>query len=412
MSYQPGYPSPQQGYGHPPQGYGPPQGHYGPPQGQYGPPQGQYGPPQGHYGPPQGQYGPPQGQYGPPPNQYGPPPTQYGPPQGQYGAPAPPTPPSPGYIPNQQSPQDMRPAADRARRAMKGFGTDEIALIREVCPLGPLEANGLRAAFSAQHHRDLLKDIHSETSGYFRDVLEGCARGPLDQDCHVLHHAVKGAGTDEAALNDVLLARSNADLLAIKHRYQQLYGRSAEADVRGDLSLKTKDLFDMVLAARRAEESAPVNPSATQHDVQTLHAAMTRGSVDQRTVCEILTSRSTGQLRALAAAYAHHHRTPLTAALTTHFSGHMQAALRQIVAQAEDPAKADADALEAAMRGVGTKDRMLVRRVVALHWDPARLQQARAAYRHFYHRDLAERVRGETSGDYQTALMACLGERV
>jgi len=305
----------------------------------------------------------------------------------------------------------MRPAADRARRAMKGFGTDEVALIREVCPIGPLEANGLRAAFSAQHHRDLVKDIHGETSGYFRDVLEGCTRGPLDQDCYVLHHAIKGAGTDEAALNDVLLSRTNADLLAIKHRYQQLYGHTAEADVRGDLSLKTKDLFDMVLAARRAEESAPVNLQATQHDVQTIHHAMT-GSTDQRPVCEILTSRSTGQLRAIAAAYATQHRQPLTAAITRNFSGHMQAALRNIVAQAEDPARFDADELEAAMRGLGTKDKMLVRRIVALHWDPNRLQQARAAYSHFYHRDLADRVRGETSGDYQTALLACLGVRV
>jgi annexin A7/11 len=102
----------------------------------------------------------------------------------------------------------------------------------------------------------------------------------------------------------------------------------------------------------------------------------------------------------------------LAEVLRKEFSGHMEDALLYMLSAGEDPAKHDADLLERAMKGMGTKDAMLIRRVVAVHWDRERLGQCQRAYRHFYGRELVQRVRDETSGDYQRCLVACLGERV
>jgi annexin A7/11 len=307
----------------------------------------------------------------------------------------------------------MSRAADDLRAAMKGFGTDELTLIRVLAPMGPLEIASVKAAYQGRHRRDLIKDVHGETSNHLRETLEAVLRGPLDQDCHTLHSAVKGLGTKESAMNEVLLARSNADMHAIKARYQQLYGRSLEADVRGDLSMKTERLFDMVMAARRAEDTAPVLPHDTDRDVRDLYAATeARAGADQMTVCAILTARSAGQLRAVAAAYRARYQRPLAEVLRKEFAGHMEDALLHILAAAEDPAAHDAHLMEAAMKGLGTKDAALLRRVVVVHWDRDRLGQCKGAYRHHYGRDLVQRVRDETSGDYQKLLVACLGERV
>ena len=123
---------------------------------------------------------------------------------------------------------------------MKGFGTDENTLIKTLAPLYPGQVASVKRAYHQNIGRDLMKDIHSETSGYFREGLQAIVRGPLEQDCHALHEAIKGLGTKESALNDVLLGRSNADLIAIKQHYQHMYGHSLESDVKGDLSLKTE----------------------------------------------------------------------------------------------------------------------------------------------------------------------------
>ena len=306
---------------------------------------------------------------------------------------------------------DMSRAADDLRNAMKGFGTNEQALIKILAPLDPLQVNSLKAAYQARHHRDLMKDIHSETSGYFRDGLEGIVRGPLDQDCHVIHEAIKGAGTKESALNDALLARSNADINAIKQHYQHKYHHSLESDVKGDLSMKTERLFDMVMSARRNEESAPVIPQQVEADVQEIYRATEgRSGTDQVAVCQVMSSRSNGQIRAIGLAYKQRFHRSLDEIIKKEFSGHMEDALLFMLHAGEDPAKHDADLLEDSMRGMGTKDEALVRRIVMVHWNKERLHQCKAAYKHFYKRELAPRLRGETRGDYEKLMVACIGE--
>lgn len=304
----------------------------------------------------------------------------------------------------------MGPAADQLRKSMKGFGTDEQLLIATLAPMGPLEIAGVKQAFSQRHRRDLIKDVKSETSNHFEESLVAVLRGPLEQDCFTVNSAIKGLGTKESALNDVLLCRSNADLNAIKMHYRQMYGRTLESDVKGDLSMKTERLFDMVMGARRAEESTPINHQQIEADVAEVYRA-TEGQhgTDELAVCAVLTSRSDGQLRAISQTYFDRYRKPLIEVVRKEFSGHMQDALLFILRHVEDPAHHDADLFEEAMRGAGTKDAMLIRRVVMVHWNRDRMGQAKGAYRHFYKQELAQRIRGETSKDYGNFLAALVG---
>lgn len=187
---------------------------------------------------------------------------------------------------------------------MKGFGTDEKALIQVLCRLDPLQAVAVREAYHRRFGRHLLQDVQSETSSWFEEGLCAVIRGPLMQDCHLLYTAMEGPGTNEEILNDVLLGRSNADLRAIKELYHKLYHKSLEAAVKGDLSMKTERHFMMVLAANRNEESTPVVPQQIEQDVTEIYKA-TEGKVgtDELLVCDILTHRSDAQIGAIAYTY-------------------------------------------------------------------------------------------------------------
>ncbi|KAF2721094.1 putative annexin [Polychaeton citri CBS 116435] len=306
----------------------------------------------------------------------------------------------------------MSHTADELRKAMKGFGTNENVLIQTLAPLDAIQIENVKRAFRQRHNRDLYRDIKSETSGYFRDGLLAIVRGPLEQDCVVLRDAVEGLGTKESALNEVLLARTNADLNAIKQHYRHMFKDTVEEVVRKDLSMKTERLFDMVMAACRNEESSPAFPNEIERDVEALYFA-TEGKTgtDQMTVCQILSSRSNGQIRAIAHAYEHKYHRKLQAVIKKEFSGHMEEALLFMLNAAVDPAKHDADLLEESMKGMGTKDAALVRRIVMIHWDKARLHSCKQAYAAIYKQSLAKRIRGETRGDYEKLMVACIGER-
>lgn len=320
-----------------------------------------------------------------------------------------PAPPSAGYDPNQVAHVDMSGAADALRKAMKGFGTDESALIRVLVHLSPQEIPTLRQTYNQRHKRSLESDIETECSGYFKFALLAVLRGPLQQDVWCLNDALKGAGTKESLLDDVLIGRSNADIRAIKIAYQQKYRRSLESDVKADLSAKTERMYLMILAATRQEESAPVLPQAVDADVTELHRATeAKTGTEQLTVCSILTNRSDGQVRAIAQAYEHKYRRALESVIISEFAGHMEAALVRMVRSGADKAMGDAISLEDCMSGPGTKDERLVERVVRIHWDRQHAAQVKGAYKHRYKKDLISRIRGETSGDYERALVAML----
>ncbi|KAL3427862.1 annexin [Phlyctema vagabunda] len=417
-----GYPPPQQPYGAPPPQQYPQQGYGAPPPQQYGapPPHQAYGAPPTPQYPPQSGYAPPPGP--PPPQQYGqqpygaPPPQQgYGapPPPQQYGAPpqsfGPPNPPSLGYGAPQIINFSGEMEADQCRKAMKGFGTDEKSLIQALANKDPLQMHAIRDAYSRKHRRNLLTDVQGETSGWLEEGLCAIIRGPLVQDCVNLHNAMAGPGTKEKVLNDVLLGRSNADMNAIKAEYRKMFRTSLESDVKGDLSMKTERHFLMVLAANRAEDSAPVVPQQIDQDVMEIYKA-TEGKMgtDELLVCNILSQRSDAQIGAIAHTYQQKFTRSLETVIKKEFSGHMEAALFYQLQTGTDKAMRDAMLLEDAMAGAGTKDHLLVQRVVRIHWNRNHMQNVIGAYRHKYGKDLRSRIQGETSGDYEKLMVACI----
>lgn len=426
------YGAPQQPYGAPPGQYPPPQQPpYGQPQ-QYAPPpppqgygqQNPYPPQQGYGQPPYGSPAPAAG-YGPP---AGAPPAQY--PQQGYGQPyAQPTPPSLGYGPAQHIPYDGVADAEALKKAMKGFGTNEKLLIQTLCDKDPLQVAVIQKTYHQRYGKDLIKEVQSEVSGYFEAGLVAIIRGPLAQDCVLLRNALDGAGTNEKILNDVLLGRSNADMKAIKDTYQRTFRRSLENDIKADLSMKTERHFLMVLAANRNEESSPVIPQDIDRDVMDLYKATEgKAGTDELLVCNVLTQRSNAQIAAIAHTYKQKftrdletvikkarssplRRSHHIANMTQEFSGHMEDALLYQLRTGVDRAMRDAIMLEEAMAGAGTKDTLLVNRVVRAHWDRHHMAQVKGAYQARYRTSLARRIKSETSGDYEKLMVACIGER-
>lgn len=300
------------------------------------------------------------------------------------------------------APGDFRPQADALRKAMKGFGTDEKALIAVLAPLDPLQMAAVRDTYSKHLGRDLYKDVKSETSGEFRDGLLAVIDGPLVHDVDCAHSAIDGAGTKEWLLNDVLLGRSNADINAIRTAYEMKYQRSLAGDVEGDLSFGTSKLFKIVLGAARNEESIPINPHTLETDVRALQGN------DGTEVCAIFAKASNAELRALSQLFESRYHIPLEKHIKKKFSGHMEDALLLMLRSATDPAMRDAKLLEDCMSGMGTKDERLVIRAVRVHWNRNHKEMVKRAYQHLFGTSVIDRVRGETSGDYERLMVALL----
>lgn len=253
--------------------------------------------------------------------------------------------------------------------------------------------------------------IEDKTRGSLEDGLMALARGPLQGYVWLVNRSVEGMGTNEKLLDLSLLGRSNADINAIKTAYKAAYGRTLESIVRDDLSNGEKTLFNMVMAAARTEDSAGVNPAHVTAEVKAFHGA-TKGRIgaDSSEVAKVLVKNNDATLAAIFTEYEKTYHQSVEQVIKDEYSGHMEQALLFIIRGVKDKAKRDADLIENCLSGMIVSNEELAHRIIAAHWIPGAIPAIKVAYKKAYGRELLERVKDKTSGDFERLLVAILNK--
>ena len=110
---------------------------------------------------------------------------------------------------------------DALRAAMKGFGTDEQAIIDILCARSNRQRQEIGEYFLHEFGRDLVEDLKKELGGKFEDVIVGLMRPPNEYLCRQLHKAMDGIGTNESTLVEILCTKTNAEIKEIVAKYEE-----------------------------------------------------------------------------------------------------------------------------------------------------------------------------------------------
>uniref|UniRef100_A0A8C2P1Y3 Annexin n=1 Tax=Capra hircus TaxID=9925 RepID=A0A8C2P1Y3_CAPHI len=160
--------------------------------------------------------------------------------------------------------------------------------------------------------QDLEEVLKSELSGNFEKAALALLDRPDEYAARQLQKAMKGLGTNEAVLIEVLCTRTNKEIIAIKEAYQRLFDKSLESDVKGDISGSLKRILVSLLQANR-DEGDNVDKDLAGQDAKELYdAGEGRWGTDELAFSELLAKRSHKQLRATFEAY----QTPALRGLT------------------------------------------------------------------------------------------------
>ncbi|XP_029932929.1 annexin A4-like [Myripristis murdjan] len=440
---------PPQGSGYPPQagGYLPPAGGYSPAQGGYPPqPSGYpsqvpgYAPQPGGYPAQSGVGGYPSmpaagGGWGGAPAGFGMP---GGAPQGYPGGPAPgqsmpnypaapaTNPSTPGYgsgVPSTpQAPAISKgyrgsikdyPGADPLRdvevlrKAMKGFGTDEGAIIELLGSRTNKQRVPMVAAYKTTYGKDLIHDLKSELTGNFEKLVLAMLMTPAQFDAFELREAIKGAGTDEACLIEILASRSNAEIREINHVYKSEYGKSLEDAISSDTSGHFRRLL-ISLSQGNRDEKETVDISLAKQDAQKLYAAgENKVGTDESQFNAILCARSKPHLRAVFQEYQQMCGRDIEKSICREMSGHVEDGMVAVVKCIKHSPAYFAERLHKAMKGAGTKDRTLIRIMVSR--SEVDMLDIRQEYVKTYGKSLYTDISSDTSGDYKKLLLKLCG---
>uniref|UniRef100_A0A672PHL6 Annexin n=1 Tax=Sinocyclocheilus grahami TaxID=75366 RepID=A0A672PHL6_SINGR len=293
------------------------------------------------------------------------------------------------------------------RKAMKGFGTDENAIIELLGTRSNKQRVPLKAAYKTTYGKDLVSDIKSEVKGDFEDLVLAMLKAPAHFDASELKEAISGAGTDEACLIEILSSRSNAEILEINKVYKAEYGKSLEDAISSDTSGHFRRLL-VSLSQGNRDEKETVDISLAKQEAQKLHAAgENKVGTDESQFNAILCARSKPHLRQVFHEYQQMCGKDIEKSICSEMSGNVESGMVAVVKCIKNTAAYFAERLHKAMQGVGTKDRTLIRIMVSR--SEVDMLDIRQEYLRQYGKSLYTAISGDTTGDYKKLLLKLCG---
>ena len=299
---------------------------------------------------------------------------------------------------------DYKDMAAALRKAMKGFGTDEKAIIEVTASIGNNDRIKVREAFNKEFNRDLLKDLDSELGGNLKKTIMGLFLTPEEYDANQLYLAFKGVGTNEDAVSEVTATKTNNRLTDIKKAYFKMYDESLEVRMHSEVDGDYKKLLMGLMQCDR-EESEEVDMGEVEADCRALFQAGTeQWGTDETTFVKIFCQRSSQHLTALNDFYEQQYQKTLFNVINSEFGGDLQVLLKTIMEYHCDPLIYYANRIRKACKGWGTDDSILIRNLITVS-NKNIIEELDQVYQKLFDMTLKYQIEDETSGDYKRILL-------
>uniref|UniRef100_A0A667YVL3 Annexin n=1 Tax=Myripristis murdjan TaxID=586833 RepID=A0A667YVL3_9TELE len=278
--------------------------------------------------------------------------------------------------------------AETLYKAMKGLGTDEDAILQLLTSRSNTQRQQIKAAYKTLHGKDLVSDLKGELGGKFETLIVGLMTAPLAYDVTSLRNAIKGAGTDEKVLVEILASRTAQQVKDIVAAYREEYDDSLEEDIAGDTSGHFKRLLVILLQAL-------------------FKAGEQKFGTDEQQFITILGNRSAEHLRKVFDAYMKLSGYEIEESIQRETSGSLRDLLLAVVKCARSVPAYFAETLYYSMKGAGTDDQTLIRVMVTR--SEVDMLDIRSEFRKISPKSLHAMIMGDTGGDYRKALLLLCG---
>ena len=300
------------------------------------------------------------------------------------------------------SPHSYTTHVEMLRNAVQDINTDEDAINRIIYSTSNIERALIRRLYYRKYNEDLIHTLQNELGGDFKEAVIGSFMTPTEYDAYCLNMAMKGIGTKEGVLTEIIGSRTSKELLEIKSIYSSFYGENLQNAVEHETSGDYQKLLLALLKCQRSDLAQPdINRCAM--DASSLYkAGEGKFGTDEDTFTRIFATRSPTELAIINNYYKQQTGKGLLRAINSEFSGDAKELLNTIIRSNVDPYGYFAGRIRESISGFGINDSRLTRNICARH--SVDMPYIRQAYLRDYGSDMLRDIQSKSSGSYRNVL--------
>ncbi|XP_034968462.1 annexin A3 [Zootoca vivipara] len=297
--------------------------------------------------------------------------------------------------------------AEAIRKAIRGIGTDEKTLIDILTGRSNAQRQLIAKEYRAAAGKDMKDALKGDLSGNLERIMVALVTPPAVFDAKQLKKSMKGSGTDEQALIEILASRTSRQMKEVAQAYYTVYKKSLGDDISSDTSGDFRQAL-LTLADGRRDENQRADEQVAKKDAQILYnAGEKKWGTDEGKFIEVLCFSSFPQLKLTFEEYRNISGKKLEDSIQSETSGSFEDLLLAIVKCANNTPAFFAERLHKSLKGAGT-DEFTLNRILASRSE-IDLLDIRAEYKKLYGVSLYSAIKSDTSGDYETTLLRICG---
>ena len=303
---------------------------------------------------------------------------------------------------------DPKADADILKNAMKGLGNDKEAIINLASSRSNQQRLPIREAYKASYGTDLISDLKSELTGHLKDTLIAMFYHPIDYDCLSLRAAMKGLGTDEDTLIEIIATRPGYMIKQMIERYPTIVeGRNLVEDIKSETSGAFRRLLVSLLQGSRSDNTSPDVEECEKMAKELYEAGEKKWGTDDSVFNKIFSLRSPMEIACISRAYHKLTGHTILQAINNEFSGDIKKLLTAVVYAVISPSEFFATKVNKAIKGLGTNEKLLIRIMVTRN--EIDMPYIRQYYKQLFKKDMIDDIKGDTSGDYRKLILKLAG---
>ncbi|XP_068595184.1 annexin A2-like [Brachionichthys hirsutus] len=307
--------------------------------------------------------------------------------------------------------KDFDPDSDAVRieNAIKTKGVDEQTIIDVLTKRTYFQRREIAFAYERRSKKDIVSALKGALSGSLEALILGLMKSTAQYDASEIRESVKGLGTDEEKLMELLCSRSSSELSEIKKVYIEMYKKELRKDVEGDTSGNFAKLLLALVETKRAEPSSVVDNEKIDEDARALYEAGVKKEkgTDVATWISIMTGRSVPHLRKVFQRYKSYSPYDMQESIAKEVKGDLQKSFLVLVQCFENKQLYFAKRLNEAMKSKGAKEKLVTRMIVSRC--EVDLLKICSEYQDHFGQSLQQTILEHTKGDYQKALLSLCG---